>query len=122
MVNQAEMILTALHYLFSHDKNGKVNAHCLDLDLVASGESIEKAEERLNAIVLAQIAACFQGGNLGQLRFKAPGEYWLKLPKARQLDKRLLEVEVPPIVLPVNRSMVSLAVYRCETEAVLAAA
>jgi hypothetical protein len=119
---KSEMILTALHYLFSHDKNGKVNAHCLDLDLVASGVSIPAAEERLNAVVLAQIAFCFQGGNLGQLRFKAPAEYWQKLSKSRQLDKGQLEVEIPPIVLPVERGLVSLAVYRCEQELVQVAA
>ena len=114
MAMQSEnTILTALHYLFSHS-DGKIVAHCLDLDLVTSSDSIEKAEERLNAVVLAQIQGCFTSGNFGQLRFKAPTEYWDTLPTAKQLEHAQLEVEVPPVVLPVKRGVVTLAVYRSE--------
>jgi hypothetical protein len=116
---QSETILTALHYLFSHC-DGRVVAHCLDLDLVTSGSDIEKAEDRLNSVVLAQIALCFTAGNFGQLRFKAPPQYWNALSDARELPRTHLEVEVPPIVLPVERSHVSLPVYRHETELVAA--
>jgi hypothetical protein len=107
-------ILTALHYLFSHS-DGKIIAHCLDLDLVTSGENIEKAEERLNAVVLAQIEMCFTSGNFGQLRFQAPTEYWQAMSDAHELGRSHLEVEVPPVVLPVKRSVVTLSVYRGET-------
>jgi hypothetical protein len=108
-------ILTALHYLFSHE-SGRVVAHCLDLDLVTSGSDMTQAEAKLNAVVLAQIATCYTGGNFTQLRFKAPAEYWNALSDAKELDKAHLKVEVPPVVLPVKRSVVSLLVYRHETE------
>ena len=112
---QAEPILTALHYLFSHSAR-KVVAHCLDLDLVTSGESIEQAEERLNAVVLVQIGTCFTRGNFAQLCFKAPAECWQALSEAKELERVHLEVEVPPVVLPVRRCVVTLPVYRHETE------
>ena len=111
---QSETILTALHYLFTPTADGRTVAHCLDLDLVTSGTNIEEAEARLNATVLVQIGACYTAGNFAQLRFKAPTEYWRALSDAKELDKRHLEVEVPPVVLPVSRSVVSLAVYRSE--------
>jgi hypothetical protein len=113
-------ILTALHYLFTHTHEEKVVAHCLDLDLVVSGTDIDKAEERLNAVVLAQISSCFTAGNFAQLRFKAPNSYWEALSEAKDLSKKHLEVEVPPIVLPVERSVVSLQVYRGEVMAMAA--
>lgn len=116
----AETILTALHYLFTHC-GGKIVAHCLDLDLVVSGDDLEHAEDRLNAVVLAQIGLCFSSGNFGQLRFKAPAEYWQALSDAKELERTHLEIEVPPIVLPVKRSVVNLPVYRHETELPLAA-
>jgi hypothetical protein len=113
--SQSEPILTALHYLFAHSGR-KMVAHCLDLDLVTSGDTLEQAEERLNAVVVAQIGTCYSGGNFAQLRFKAPAEYWQALSDAKELEKSHLEVEVPPVVLPVKRSVVNLLVYRHEAE------
>jgi hypothetical protein len=115
MSSQPGTILTALHYLFSH-RLGKTIAHCLDLDLVTSGENLVEAENRLNAVVLQQIRACYTGGNFEQLCFKATGEYWNALSNAREIEMMHLQVEVPPVVLPVNRSIVSLPVYRHEAQ------
>ena len=78
MAGQSDTVLTVLHYLFTRS-GGKIVAHCLDLDLVTSGADIEGAEERLNAVVLSQIASCFTAGNFAQLRFKAPLKYWQAL-------------------------------------------
>ncbi len=121
MSPQPEPFLTALHYLFSHSED-KVIGHCLDLDLVTSGRTIGDAEDRLNAVVLAQIGTCYVGGNFAQLRFRAPSEYWTALSEAKDLGRTHLEVEVPPVVLPVKRSVVSLPVYRHEAELELQAA
>jgi len=113
--SQPDIFLTALHYLFSRS-NDKIVAHCLDLDLVTSGNALQEAEERLNAVVLAQIATCYVSGNFQQLRFRAPGEYWQALAGAKELAREHLEVEVPPVVLPVKRCVISLPVYRHEAE------
>jgi hypothetical protein len=106
MSSQPGTILTALHYLFSH-RAGTTVAHCLDLDLVTSGENIPQAEDRLNAVVLQQIGSCYAAGNFEQLCFKAPGEYWNALSNAREIPMVHLQVEVPPIVLLVNRSIMA---------------
>jgi hypothetical protein len=116
---QTEPILTALHYLFSHEEDRTV-AHCLDLDIAASGANVSEAEENLNALVLIQISSCFSAGNFAQLKFKAPFEYWKALEGARQLDTIHLEVEVPPVVLPVERRTVLLPVVRSERELAVA--
>jgi hypothetical protein len=116
--NQAGPILTALNYLFSHEGNRTV-AHCLDLDITTSGADLTEAEESLDALVLVQIGSCYSVGNFSQLKFKAPFEYWQALDGANRLDTRHLEVEVPPIVLPVTRK-VSLPVMRSERMAAAA--
>jgi len=113
-----EPILTALHYLFSHE-SGKVVAHCLELDIATHGTTIEDAEASLNALVLYQISTCYVAGNFRQLQFKAPFEYWQALEGARDMGTVHLEVEVPPVVLPVSKK-VALPVMRVER--VLAAA
>jgi len=107
-----EPILTALHYLFSHE-SGKVVAHCLELDIATHGNDIQEAEESLNALVLFQISTCYTAGNFAQLKFKAPFEDWQELEGARTMDTVHLEIEVPPVVLPITRK-VALPVMRSE--------
>jgi hypothetical protein len=107
-----EPILTALHYLFTHEGQ-KVVAHCLELDIATHGTNIEEAEESLNALVLYQISTCSRSGNFAQLKFKAPFEYWQALEGARNMGTVHLEVEEPPVVLPVTKK-VALPVMRAE--------
>ena len=116
---QTSSILTALNYLFSHEGNRTV-AHCLDLDITTSGENLEEAEQSLDALVLIQIGSCYTSGNFAQLRVKAPFEYWQALDGANRLETRHLEVEIPPVVLPVTRK-VSLPVMRSERMQAVAA-
>jgi hypothetical protein len=115
---QPEPILTALHYLFTHE-GGKVVAHCLELDIATHGSDIPEAEDSLNMLVLYQISTCYTAGNFTQLRFKAPFEYWQALEGARDMGTVHLEVEVPPVILPVNKK-VALPVMRVERVAVAA--
>jgi hypothetical protein len=106
-------LMQGLRYLFSHD-DGAVVAHCLDLDIVTSGVDINDAEESLNALVLTQIASCFASGNLSQLLIKAPKEYWECLTKAKLLGHAELQVEVPPVLIAVEKRMGSLQIARFE--------
>ncbi|HYN16024.1 MAG TPA: hypothetical protein VES66_09600 [Terriglobales bacterium] len=111
--------LSALHYLFTHSGK-KIVAHCLELDIVTSGPNVEQAEESLNTLVLYQISSCFVSGNFGQLSFKAPIEYWRLHRSAKPLPGAAeLQVEIPPMVLPVSRSF-GLPVYRAEMAAAAA--
>lgn len=95
-------VFTSLNYLFTQQA-GRTVAHCLDLDLVTSGDSLEEAEVSLNAIVLQQIATCYVSGNFAELQFKAPSEYWERHEQATLLDTTRLEVEIPPVVIPVTK-------------------
>jgi hypothetical protein len=121
IVDRPGNMLQVLHYLFSHSA-GRVVAHCLDLDLVTSGADMAEAEESLHAVVLAQIGCCYPTGNFSQLDFRAPSEYWQALLNGKDLDPVRLEVDVPPVVLPVKRSSVMLRVYRHEVQQSVAAA
>ena len=116
---QAGPILTSLNYLFSHEGN-KTIAHCLDLDIATHGDNIEEAEESLNALVLYQISSCYVAGNFSQLKFKAPFEYCQALEGTRRLETVHLEVEIPPVVLPVTRKVL-LPVMRSERPQPMAA-
>jgi hypothetical protein len=107
--------LTALHYLFSHEGN-KVIAHCLELDIATNGGDFEEAQQSLNMLVLHQISTCYVAGNFSQLKFKAPFEYWRALEGARDMGTILLEVEVPPVLLPVTKKF-ALPVMRVERKA-----
>jgi hypothetical protein len=112
VLNPIEPILTALHYLFSHEGK-KVVAHCLELDVATHGSTVEAAEKSLNFLVLHQIETCVLSGNYEQLKFKAPFEYWQALEGARDMGTVHLEVEIPPVVLPVTKK-VALPVMRVE--------
>jgi hypothetical protein len=112
--NRIEPLITALHYLFSHTGEATVVVHCLDLDIVASGASIEEAEASLNAKVLQQIGSCWVNGNFSQLSFKAPAENWQALEFAKQMSPTHLSVEIPPVVLAINRMAAEIPVMRLE--------
>jgi len=105
----------ALHYLFSPSQSGKVVAHCLDLDLVAVAETIETSEAQLNTLVRAQIELAYRTNNLDAVMFLAPFEYWKQLETATPLKNTHLEIEVPPLVLPVSQQL-ALPVLRSQAE------
>lgn len=106
--------LDELHYLFI-EKNDRTVAHCLELDLVAVAPDTKSAEQRLNAIVSAQLVDAYSSGNFDALFFRAPEALWLALKKADELPKKFLRLKTaPPTVLPVEQRKLSLKlpVYR----------
>jgi hypothetical protein len=106
--------LEELHYLFI-EKTDRTVAHCLELDLVAVAPDTDEAENRLNAIVSAQLIRAYTSGNFGALFFHAPDELWEAMKRADKLPKKFLKLETePPMVLPVEQRKLalSLPVYR----------
>jgi hypothetical protein len=95
--------LRGLTYVFSTE-GGKTVAHCLNLDLVASGDTQDQAQKRLDTAVVMQIATAFVSGNWSILEFEAPAEFW-ELTGATPLDSSLLALDIPRVVLPVERQM-----------------
>ena len=88
--------LKSVSYLiFKRSETGRVVAHCLDLDLVASASTQEEAERRLDILVSGQIANAIATGNVLLLNHKAPQEYWEKLKLCQTLQNRVLKVELP---------------------------
>ena len=114
--------LEELHYLFV-EKSDRTVAHCLELDLVAAGQDTDEAEERLNAIVTAQLIRAYTSGDFGALFFRAPQYLWDEMERAEKLPKRFLKLEThPPMVLPVEQRKLplKLPVYRAVAPAAAA--
>lgn len=86
--------MTTLHYLIGAQANYSV-AHCLDLDLVATGLSIDEAIRRLDILVRCHR---FVGG-IFNLRKKdrAPKKFWRMFEDGTPYDERILDLDNPSI-------------------------
>lgn len=96
--------ISSLSYLFT-DSEGTTVAHCLDLDLVATGEDRDIAERRLDTLVRAQIKTIVNRFTFADLNFAAPHEYWDRFYKGQEFKKAQLELDVPPIVVDVEQKV-----------------
>lgn len=96
--------ISSLSYLFRKD-GGVTVAHCLDLDIVATGNDCDTAERRLDALVRAQIKMVATKFNFADLNFAAPSEYWDQFYDAQEFKKARLELEIPPIVVDVEQKV-----------------
>ena len=63
--------------------DGKFLAHCLELDLVAEGDTARAACKELLDVVDVQVRTCLENDNLENLFFPAPPEVWQKLGRAK---------------------------------------
>jgi hypothetical protein len=82
------------------------------------GKDVPTAEHRLNAVVRAQIEAAYRTDNMSLLFFRAPFSYWEQVKRAKNLPPSTLEVETPPMVLPVTQKIkVGVPVWRAELQA-----
>lgn len=59
-------------------------AHCLELDLVAEGSTLEEACDSLINVIDVQIRTCIANDNLENLYFPAPPEAWSELLRKKQ--------------------------------------
>ena len=96
---------TQLHYLI-HFVDGQYVAHCLDADLVGTGESKETAIEELNLAVrmLAYYAVSASIFDIMSLCKQAPERYWQKFEQAKNAfgsTEYPLDVcpELPPVAV-----------------------
>lgn len=92
-----------LSYLFTDDD--VCIAHCLELDLVATGQTRAVAEKRLDTLVRAQIRMIVAKLNFADLSFAAPQEYWDRFYEGQEFRKAQLELEVPPIFVAVEQKV-----------------
>lgn len=96
--------IKSLSYLFTDDGEVTV-AHCLNLDLVATGPNRDVAEQRLDTLVRAQIKTIVTRFTFADLNFSAPQEYWDRFFQGQEFKKAELELEVPPIIVDVEQKV-----------------
>jgi hypothetical protein len=99
--------LSLLHYLLS-ESEGRSIAHCLDLDLVATGQSREEAAGKLDRLVKAHIELALATQQLANLATKAPQSFWNQYADGEPIDlePRALRIQIPESVqiVPVSES------------------
>ncbi|MBI5124652.1 MAG: hypothetical protein HZA70_00280 [Planctomycetes bacterium] len=71
-------------------------AHCLEMDIMGTGRTLEIAIEEMKRLVEAQISYCLDKHIEDTLLSPAPPEYWRKLLHARPYTPQKPEI-------PVNR-------------------
>ncbi|MBU0463838.1 MAG: hypothetical protein KKD21_00040 [Proteobacteria bacterium] len=73
-------------------EDGMFVAHCLELDIVAVGTTIDDAQRELVSLVCAQIDSAFSNDNLDNLFHPAPPEVWQELFKCKEQIERKYEI------------------------------
>ena len=92
-----------LHYLI-HQADGEYVAHCLDMDLVGSGATIDEAVTEANTGVQALVLFALRNGSEQLLADckQAPDEYWDMYEEAKQSGRtETRTLEVHPALQPV---------------------
>ena len=99
--------LDLLHYLIS-ESEGNYVAHCLDLDLVATGQDCEQAAAKLDGLVKAHIELALATQQFENLATRAPQTFWNQFADGRavELEPRTLKIQIPEAVqiVPVPES------------------
>ncbi|HEY1649973.1 MAG TPA: hypothetical protein VGF96_18460 [Terracidiphilus sp.] len=93
-----------LHYLV-HQSDGEYVAHCLDLDLVGTGSSVDDAVEELNDAVRTVVYFCIKSNapNASSCCHPAPQEYWDMFRRAFDENNPIIKtVDIAPELAPVN--------------------
>ena len=63
------------------------NAHCLEFDITADGNSIDEALNNIVDCIKNHVQFCIEMGNFDKIYDPAPQEYWNKLLSATLLKK-----------------------------------
>lgn len=67
------------------EEEGLFVAHCLELDIVATADSLQQAKEDMISLIGAQISYAFSNNNLDYLYHPAPPEVWKEFYACRAL-------------------------------------
>ena len=81
--------------------------HCLELDIVATAESIDRLRRDMADLIIAQIDYAFRHNNLDHLFRPAPAEVWAEFYRCRRQEEERITVEsdsdaeafVPPWII-----------------------
>lgn len=58
--------------------------HCLEMDIVTTGDSPEEVQSNIRDLVFAQVESAFENDNLENLFFPAPKEVWAEFMRCRK--------------------------------------
>jgi hypothetical protein len=79
--------------------------HCLELDIVATANSLAKLKKDLDDLIIAQIDYAFSNNNLDYLYHPAPPEIWEEFFKCKKQVEDCIKVKptkkttfVPPFI------------------------
>ena len=71
-------------------------AHCMELDIVATGQSIDEAANDLIDLIVAQLQYAFINDNLDHLYHPAPPEIWRQFYMCEHsLGEQKIELSLP---------------------------
>ena len=88
------------------EEDGAWLAHCLELDIVATGDTIQAAEQDLVDLIRAQVSYAIEHDNLDHLYHAAPPEIWKEFFECddrwerRHKSARKIKVTNSPVTLP----------------------
>ncbi|MGB5157136.1 type II toxin-antitoxin system HicB family antitoxin [Desulfobacterium sp. N47] len=68
-------------------------AHCLELDIVATGKTIAEAQNEIISLISAQIEYAFANNNLEHLYHPAPPEIWNEFFSCKKQTESKYKIE-----------------------------
>lgn len=72
-------------------EGGLWSGHCLELDIIATGDSMRAVKDDLGDLILAQVDYAFSNDNLDNLYHPAPPDIWKEFYKCKtQSEKKML--------------------------------
>lgn len=90
--------------IFIKEEDDILVAHCLELDIVATADSVNQVKEDISSLIIAQIDYAFNNNNLEHLFHPAPQEVWSeffsskeKITKERHKIESSFEKKIPSI-------------------------
>ena len=99
--------LKKLRYLFHTDREGRIVAHCLDFDVVASALDREEASRRLDVLVRLRITLALINGDASQLAHEAPRDYVEMYERGKAIGTHLVDCLIPLIAKKQEFSVVA---------------
>ena len=75
------------------NEEGLFVAHCLELDIVATGETVDQARKDIVALICAQVDFAFSNNNLENLYRAAPKEVWEEFFTCKELIKKKYKID-----------------------------
>ena len=75
------------------DEENLFLAHCLELDIVATGETVERAKKEMIALICAQVDYAFSNDNLENLYKPAPKDVWEEFFACKERSEEKYKVD-----------------------------